>query len=70
MDETVKCPGCGLEGGWKDFAFALRVALGSLGTPVALFKLVFSGSRRLPLFNDGERPIPGCVVSPTSLAMS
>jgi hypothetical protein len=34
MDETARCPGCCLKGGWKDFAFAVRVAFGSLGTPI------------------------------------
>ena len=59
MDETAKCPGCSLDGGWKDFAFAVRVAaLGNLGTPVAEFRLELSGSRRMPLFNEGERPMP------------
>jgi hypothetical protein len=57
--DAVKCAECCLEGGWKDFAFALRVTLGSLGTPVAVLVMLgfaASVSRRLPLFSEGARP--------------
>lgn len=59
-------PDCCLEGGWSDFAFALRMALGSLGTPVAVVAVVEllikppdMVSRRLPRFKEGVRPMRG-----------
>jgi hypothetical protein len=67
--DAVSCPEDCLDGGWSDFALAVRVALGSLGTPVEVFtvlKLEESVSRRLPLFKDGERP-GSCGLSPCSL---
>lgn len=57
MDVTARCPGCSLEGGWNDFAFAVRDALGSLGTAVAEGGLAKRVSRRLPFVNDGEPPM-------------
>jgi hypothetical protein len=70
---AVKCPESCLEGGCSDLALALRVAFGSLGTPVVAVvvfggtKLAESVSRRLPRFKDGVRPIGSCEVSPGSL---
>ena len=58
--DAVKCPECCLEGGWSDFAFAVRDAFGSFGTPVVVWVVLrfeASVSRRLPLFKEGERPI-------------
>lgn len=50
MDDTVKCPDCCLEGGCRDFAFAVRVAFASLGTPEGvLLKLTDRVSRRFPM---------------------
>jgi hypothetical protein len=71
MDETARCPGCCLEGGWKDFALAVRDTFGSLSTPV-LVVLMFpdSVSRRLPLSNEGARPSVGTVWSLASLFIS
>jgi hypothetical protein len=65
MDETVRWPGCCLEGGCKDFALALRAAVGSLGTPVVGAVLMFadSVSRLFPLFSDGARPSWGIALS-------
>ena len=68
--DVVRCEECCFEGGWRDFAFALRNALGSFGTPVAVLVtlgLEASVSRRLPLLKDGTRPIWGCVLSPVDL---
>lgn len=55
-EDTVRWPGCCLEGGWNDFAFAVRVAFGSLGAPMVGLRLVESVSLRLPLFKEGARP--------------
>jgi hypothetical protein len=74
--DAVRLAECCLEGGWSDFAFAVRVALatGSLGTPVVVvvvlltvLKLEVSVSRRLPLLRDGERPKGSGVLSPATL---
>jgi hypothetical protein len=71
MDETARCPGCCLKGGWKDFAFAVRVAFGSLGTPILVVLSVPERvSRRLPLFSDGARPSVGTLLSLASLFIS
>lgn len=66
---AVKCACC-RDGAWSDLAFADRVVLGSFGTPVVVFtvlKLEERVSRRLPLFNDGDRPTGNCVLSPCNL---
>jgi hypothetical protein len=68
--DTVRCPGRCLGGGWKDFALAERCVFGSLGTPVAVGRLVPRVSRRLPLFNEGERPMRDCDISPANLVAS
>jgi hypothetical protein len=70
--ETVRWPGCCLEGGCKDFAFALRAAVGSLGTPVGVvvLRLADNVSRLFPLFNEGARPSWGIVLSLASLSIS
>lgn len=72
MEETVRWPGCCLEGGCKDFALALRAAVGSLGTPVVGAVLMFadSVSRLFPLFSDGARPSWGIALSLASLSIS
>lgn len=69
-DETVRCAGCCREGGWKLFALVARVVFGSFGTPVAVFGVAVTGSRRLALLKEGERPIRDCVVSPGILLIS
>jgi hypothetical protein len=57
VEETVRWPGCCLEGGCRDFAFALRAVTGSLGTPIlVVLKLVEGASRLFPLLSDGARP--------------
>jgi hypothetical protein len=66
----VNCPEACRDGGWNDFAFAVRVALGIFGTPVEVFtvlKFAESVSRRVPLFKDGERPMGICGLSPCNL---
>lgn len=66
---AVRCACC-RDGAISDFALAARVALGSLGTPLVVFpelKLEERVSRRLPRFNDGERPTGSCVLSPCNL---
>jgi hypothetical protein len=56
-EETVRWPGCCLEGGCRDFAFALRAVVGSLGTPVVVvLRFAESVSRLFPLFSEGARP--------------
>jgi hypothetical protein len=71
--DAVRCPVCCLEGGWRDFALAVRAALGNLGTPVAVFEMLgfaASVSLRVPLFSEGDRPTSeGIVLSPASLDM-
>lgn len=69
--ETVRWPGCCFEGGCRDFAFALRAVVGSLGTPVVVvLRFVESGSRLFPLFSEGARPSVGIVLSFASLSIS
>jgi hypothetical protein len=71
MDETARCPACCLEGGWKDFALAVRVGFRSLGTAVVMgMRFPDRVSRRLPLFNEGARPSVGTVLSLASLFIS
>lgn len=70
MEDTARAAGCCLEGGWKDFAFAVRVAFGSLGMPVKGLRRAESVSRRLPLFKEGARPSWEGGASPASLAIS
>lgn len=69
--EAVRCDECPFEGGWSDFALAVRAVFGSLGTPVGVMFVVLgfeeSVSRRLPRFNEGARLSWGCVLSPPSL---
>jgi len=58
--DAVKCEECCFEGGCRDFAFAVRIVFGSLGTPVVVLVMLgfeASVSRLLPLFKDGVRPI-------------
>lgn len=62
-DETVRSVGCCRVGGWKLFALVALVVFGNLGTPVAVFGVAVTGSRRFALLNEGERPIRDCVVS-------
>jgi hypothetical protein len=64
--DAASCPEACLDGGWNDFAFAERVALGILGTPVEVFtvlKFEESVSLRAPLFKEGERPTGSCGLS-------
>lgn len=61
--DAGRCPGCCLKGGWSDFAFAVRVVFGSLGTPEVVLRFEESVSRRLPLVNEGARTNEGGVPS-------
>jgi hypothetical protein len=71
MDETARCPGCCLDGDWKDFALAVRAAFWSLGTPVlVILRFPESVSRRLPLFSEDARLSAGTVLSLASLFSS
>jgi len=66
-DDADRCAECCNEGGWRDFAFAFRTELGSLGTPVPVLVMLgfaASVSRRLALFSDGARPSCGNALSP------
>lgn len=70
MDATARCPDCSLEGGWNDFAFAVRAAFGSLGTAVVEVMPEESVSRRLPLFSEGEQAFCDDTLSAASLDVS
>ena len=55
-----------LEGGWSDFAFAVRVALGSRCVAFDGLGFAASVSLRLPLILEGERPSPFCSTLPVA----
>lgn len=71
MEETVRWPDCCREGGCRDFAFALRAAVGSLGTPVmVVLRFAESVSRLFPLFSEGARPSVGIALPFASRSIS
>lgn len=52
------------EGGWSDFAFALRVALGNRCVAFGGLGFAVNVSRRLVVLLDGDRPRPFCSMLP------
>jgi hypothetical protein len=60
MDETVRWPDCCLEGGCKDFAFAVRVALVSFGIPE-----VMPWRLGMPAMSSRSKLLVGIIPGPT-----